>query len=165
LINALAGTKQLARASKTPGRTRKINFFNVGDTFLLADLPGYGYATGLARERQKWGEAVESYMETRDKRLLRMVYVLLDSRRGIMEIDTQWLSMLHNSRVPYKLLFTKTDRVSATAAASNLEVGKQQWELIKGRSPGQDDILCVSSTKRIGLADLKDSILRDVSAS
>mmetsp|Transcript_2533 Transcript_2533/g.4098 ORF Transcript_2533/g.4098 Transcript_2533/m.4098 type:complete len:105 (+) Transcript_2533:675-989(+) len=104
-------------------------------------------------------------METRDKRLLRMVYVLLDSRRGIMEIDTQWLSMLHNSRVPYKLLFTKTDRVSATAAASNLEVGKQQWELIKGRSPGQDDILCVSSTKRIGLADLKDSILRDVSAS
>ena len=111
LLNAICRRHGLARTSKTPGRTQTLNFFNVGDNFRLVDLPGYGYAKAPKAVVQQWSEMVEDYVTRRSPEVLRMVYVLMDSRRGIMELDLEWIGLLYTARVPFKMVFTKGDKV------------------------------------------------------
>ena len=92
LINYLTGRKSIARTSKTPGRTREINYFRIGDNKHLVDLPGYGYAKVSKKERQAWFKMVKDYFFYSNN--LRRVFLLIDSRHGIKPSDDDLLKIL-----------------------------------------------------------------------
>jgi GTP-binding protein len=109
LINALTNRKTLARVSHTPGRTREINFFNLGGKLMLVDLPGYGYAKASKALAAEWQELIFAYL--RGRASLRRVMLLIDSRRGAMEIDKAVMGLLDEAAVSYALVLTKTDEL------------------------------------------------------
>jgi GTP-binding protein len=109
LINALTGRKALARVSQTPGATRQINFFNLGDRLMLVDLPGYGFAKRSKTEAEQWQEMIFSYLRRRAR--LRRVALLIDARRGVMDSDLQVMALLDQTAVSYGLVLTKADEL------------------------------------------------------
>ena len=111
LINALTGRNRLARTSNTPGRTRQINFFDLGHRLLLVDLPGYGYAEASKTAIAAWSELMRRYL--RRRAALRRLCLLLDARHGIKESDRPMLAMLDACGLSYQLVMTKTDKVAA----------------------------------------------------
>jgi len=118
LLNALLGRRGLARTSGTPGRTRQINFFLVNERFVLADLPGYGFAVGSEAERCSWGPLVEDYL--RERPTLRGVALLVDARRGAEEEETQLLEFLGHVGLPAVVVATKLDKLRRAAAGAAL---------------------------------------------
>ncbi len=118
LLNKVLKRRSFARVSKTPGRTREINFFRVNDAFLLADLPGYGYAK-VSRERSaEWGPLIESYLRSTGK--LRGVVQLLDVRHDPTDDDRQMLDFLADVGVPAMFVATKTDKLSKLAITNRI---------------------------------------------
>ncbi len=109
LINCILNTR-IAHTSKTPGKTRSINFYMVEKRFILTDLPGYGYAKVSNQEILRWKELVESYILK--SKNLRMVFVLADIARGIEYEETMLLDWLKILRKPAQIVFTKIDRLS-----------------------------------------------------
>lgn len=115
LINALTGRKTLARVSNTPGRTRQINFFDLGGRIVLADLPGYGYAKASKSLAEEWQNLIFAYLRGRAN--LARVFVLVDSRRGAMDTDREAFTLLDQAAVSYALALTKIDQLSAAERA------------------------------------------------
>jgi GTP-binding protein len=107
LINALTGRKTVARVSQTPGRTREINFFNLGGRLMLVDLPGYGYAKASKSLAMEWQTLAFTYMSGRAT--LARVALLVDSRRGLMPSDLAVMELLDRAAVSYELVLTKID--------------------------------------------------------
>jgi GTP-binding protein len=118
LLNALLGRRGLARTSRTPGRTRQINFFVVNDRFVVVDLPGYGFAVGPEAERAAWGPLVETYL--RDRATLRGLVVLVDVRRGPEAEEAELLDFLRAVRLRAAVVATKTDKLGRAAATAAL---------------------------------------------
>ena len=118
LLNKLLRRRSFARVSKTPGRTREINFFKVNDAFLLADLPGYGYAKVSRTRSAEWGPLIESYLRSTTR--LRGVVQLLDIRHDPTDDDRQMLDFLADVGVPAMFVATKTDKVSKLAVTQRL---------------------------------------------
>jgi GTP-binding protein len=114
LLNALLGRRGLARVSRTPGRTRQINFFVVNERFVLADLPGYGFAVGPEAERLAWGPLVEGYL--RERPTLRGVALLVDPRRGLGPDETELLAFLDAVGLRAAVVATKQDKLGRAAA-------------------------------------------------
>ncbi len=108
LINNLVGQKSLMKSSKTPGLTRMVNYALVDDAFYLADVPGYGYAS---LERDYFYELMTSFFTKSTN--LRCVYILIDSRRLLQEADLEFMDYLSGSGIPFALVFTKCDQLSA----------------------------------------------------
>ncbi|MBX7118957.1 MAG: ribosome biogenesis GTP-binding protein YihA/YsxC [Gemmatimonadaceae bacterium] len=118
LINTLVRRKAAARVSRTPGRTREINFFDVNHQFVLADLPGYGYAR-IAKERKaEWRPLIEGYLR-RSPKLVGIVQ-LLDVRRDPTDDDRQMLDLLAELQVPAIVCVTKVDKLSRAQAAAQV---------------------------------------------
>jgi GTP-binding protein len=118
LLNRLVRRRALARVSKTPGRTREINFFRVNDRFIIADLPGYGYAR-VAKERQAaWRPLIEGYLQ--HSVALRGLVLLLDVRRDPSDDDRQMLDFLAELEVPTIVAVTKIDKLSKAIAADRV---------------------------------------------
>jgi len=115
LLNQLVGRRGLARTSRTPGRTRQLNFFLVNERFLLVDLPGYGFAVGPEAERRAWGPLVETYL--RERPTLRGVVVVIDARRGVERDEEDLLAYLSNLGIPAVLVATKLDTLGRGAQA------------------------------------------------
>ncbi len=111
LLNALVRQNKLARTSNTPGRTREINFFNLGEKLMLADLPGYGYARVSKSQVKEWTGLVDSYLKGRVN--LRRTCVLVDARHGLKESDRGVMGMLDKAAQPYQVVLTKVDKVKA----------------------------------------------------
>jgi len=109
LVNALTGRKTLARVSNTPGRTREINFFNLGGRLMLADLPGYGYAKVSKAEHARWTELIFAYLRGRPN--LRRAVVLIDARRAPLPNDIEVMELLDRAAVSYQLVLTKVDKL------------------------------------------------------
>lgn len=109
LINALTGTKGLARASNTPGRTQEINYFTQGPELYLVDLPGYGYANAPLPVVEKWQRLLKSYLSGRQT--LRRAFVLIDFRHGVKTVDEEIMALLDKSAVPFQVVLTKADKV------------------------------------------------------
>jgi GTP-binding protein len=107
LINALTGRNALARVSNTPGRTRQINFFDLGHALMLADLPGYGYARASKEMTGQWQRLIFDYLRGRTS--LRRVVLLIDARRGVMETDREAMGLLDEAAVSYVVTLTKID--------------------------------------------------------
>jgi GTP-binding protein len=111
LINALTGRKSLARASNTPGRTQEINYFALGPSRYLVDLPGYGYAEAPKPVVEKWQRLLKSYLSGRQT--LRRAFVLIDTRHGVKAVDEEIMTLLDRSAVTFQAVLTKADKVSA----------------------------------------------------
>lgn len=151
LLNALVRRKALARVSKTPGRTREINFFKVNDAFVLADLPGYGYAR-ISKERQaEWRPLIEGFL--RRSPALRGVVQLLDVRRDPTEDDRLMLDLLAEIGVPTIVCVTKTDKLTKAASAARVR------EIAKELALDEDQILPFSATTGAGRDDLAGSLM------
>lgn len=123
LINALTRRKALARTSNTPGRTQQLNFFKLRDRFLLVDMPGYGYAKVSKTQKASWEKLIFDYL--RGRPTLRCVFVLVDSRHGLKDVDRELMKMLDNAAVVYRIVLTKTDKadnIDETIAAIELEL-------------------------------------------
>ena len=126
LINMLAGQKKLARTSVTPGRTRLINYFDFGD-FVLADLPGYGFAKVSKEEKDKWGKLLDNFLKNENITLL---LSLVDSRHEPTADDKMLINYLYHYAIPFCLVATKTDKLAKTKIkprlmeiATSLKVG------------------------------------------
>ncbi len=117
-LNAIAGRRTLARTSKTPGRTRLINFFAVNPSCRLVDLPGYGYAKVPASVRERWQESMAVFLNQR--RCLRGAIMVVDIRQLLTPLDSQMLTWCQNARLPVHLLLSKSDKLSRGAAARAL---------------------------------------------
>lgn len=114
LINALTGRKTVARVSQTPGRTREINFFNLGGKLMLVDLPGYGYAKASKELAMEWQTLIFAYLSGRAT--LSRALLLVDSRRGLMSSDLAVMELLDRAAVSYELVLTKVDELKPGAA-------------------------------------------------
>ena len=114
LLNTLVRRKSFARVSRTPGRTREINFFRVNNEFVLVDLPGYGYARISKEKKSEWRPMIESYLRRTTQ--LRGIVLLLDIRREPSEDDRAMLDFLAEVEVPTIVALTKTDKLSKAVA-------------------------------------------------
>ncbi len=109
LLNRLLNQRGLARVSRTPGRTREINFFRVGEKWWFVDLPGYGYASVAQGQRSAWDQLLGGYFAHR--RQLRAVILLLDPRRGLTDLDRELLTHLDQYGIPALPVATKVDKM------------------------------------------------------
>jgi GTP-binding protein len=116
LINALVGQNALARVSRTPGRTRQINFFRLADSLMVVDLPGYGYARAPKDEAAAWTRLVRDYL--RGRAGLRRLMLLVDSRHGLKDSDREVMAMLDEAAVSYQAVLTKIDKSAGSLAAT-----------------------------------------------
>jgi GTP-binding protein len=114
LLNSLVRRKSFARVSRTPGRTREINFFRINNGFVLVDLPGYGYARISKERKAEWKPLIESYMRRTTQ--LRGIVLLLDIRRDPSDDDRAMLDFLAEMEVPTIVALTKTDKLSKAMA-------------------------------------------------
>ena len=109
LINALTNRSRLARTSNTPGRTRQVNFFDLGHRLMMADLPGYGYAKAPKTEIDQWTDLIEAYL--RGRAGLRRVCLLIDARHGLKDSDRLVMALLDQAAVVYQAVLTKSDKL------------------------------------------------------
>lgn len=145
LINLLTNKDGLARVSKTPGRTREINFFKINDNWSLVDLPGYGYAKVSKSMRDQFNEFVSEYLLEREN--LCGTFVLIDSRHSPQKLDLQFVSWLIDTEIPFALIFTKTDKVKPKVVNKNINQFK---EAMKDFSSGEPIVFQSSATTRDG---------------
>ena len=125
LLNALLKRKRIARTSSTPGKTQCINFFLINDSFYFVDLPGYGYAKAPWKERQKWGQIIEEYLQWKEIR--KMVVLLVDIRHESSPLDLQMKSWLDFHQLEYIIAATKADKLSTSRRTRCLNVLEQAF--------------------------------------
>ena len=116
-LNALCGRRQLARVSKTPGRTQLLNFFELPQGRMV-DLPGYGFAKAPRSLREGWGELIEGYLASRE--CLRGLVIVMDARRPLTGFDRMMLGWTEAEQLPCRLLLTKSDKLTPSAARRTL---------------------------------------------
>lgn len=151
LINALANHRQLAHVSKTPGRTRLLNLFDVQGVGTLMDLPGYGYAQAPAHMRAKWQAMIEGYLLEREN--LVMVAVLVDGEVGPTALDVQMLEWLRANGLPHTIVATKHDKVKSSMRP------KRKRQLAEKCELEPEDPIWVSASKGTGIDRLRGLIL------
>ena len=153
LINALTGRKSLARASNTPGRTQEINFFALGDSRYMVDLPGYGYAEAPVAIVAKWQALLKSYLSGRQT--LRRAFVLIDGRHGVKPVDEEIMDLLDRSAVTFQAVLTKADKVSKAELERNIDQSRAALSKHPAAFP---ELIVTSSEKGIGIETLRATI-------
>ena len=159
LLNALTNRSKLARTSNTPGRTQELNFFEVGQPLVLrlVDMPGYGFAQAPRDLVKRWRFLVNDYL--RGRAALKRTLVLIDSRHGIKDVDTDMLDMLDGAAVSYRIILTKADKIKA----SELEqVFVDTAAAIRKRPAAHPDIIATSAEKGMGIPELRAAVLESV---
>lgn len=141
-INMLANRKKLAKVSKDPGRTRLVNYFDFGE-FILADLPGYGFARVSKAEKLKWAKLLDDFFE--DKENIAHVFALADIRHDPTADDRQMIDYLYYHLVPFTVIATKSDKLSKAQAAKNVQNIAGVYKC------GQDNVIPTSAQTRAGL--------------
>ena len=149
LINLLTNKNDLARVSKTPGRTREINFFKINDQWALVDLPGYGYAKVSQSMRDQFNEFVSDYILHREN--LCGTFVLVDSRHSPQKLDLQFVAWLIDCEIPFALIFTKTDKIKPKVVQKNINQFK---EAMKEFSSGEPIVFQSSASTREGRQEI-----------
>lgn len=154
LINAITGNGSLAKVSSTPGKTRLINHFIIDNSWFLVDLPGYGYAKASKSTREAFSSLIKSYILGREE--LYCLFVLIDIRHSPQKIDLEFLEFLGGNGVPFALIFTKGDKLSASARERNLDAFKkalrENWEELP-------PVFVTSSQSGLGCEELVDYII------
>ena len=145
-INMLANQKRLAKTSSEPGRTRLVNYFDFGE-FILADLPGYGFARVSKSEKEKWAKTLDAFF--RNKEGIAHVFMLADSRHDPTEDDMQMMQFLHYHTLPFTVVLTKADKLSKMklkehirAIAADLYLGVENLLATSAETGyGKEDVL------------------------
>lgn len=153
LVNALTGRKTLAKTSNTPGRTRELNFFALGEHAYLVDLPGYGYAQAPKSKIKAWTDLIDAYLAGRAA--LRRVFLLIDARHGIKDVDRAIMDALDKAAVIYQVVLTKADKPNA---ADLEQVRLSVAEALRKRPAAHPDLLVTSSQSGTGLEGLRAAI-------
>lgn len=148
-INAVTGIGALARTSKTPGRTRLINFFMLDESRRLVDLPGYGYAKAPEAVRRRWHHSMEEYLGRR--RSLRGLILVMDVRRPLTEFDRMMLEWCGHYGLTVHLLLTKSDKLKRGPAAAALHRVQRAIEAFGDLASAQ----LFSASKKSGIAELQ----------
>jgi len=151
LINALVGRPGLARTSRTPGRTRLVNWFAIDERFLLVDLPGYGYAEVSQAMRESWRPLIEGYLSARTS--LAGVLLLIDIRRGVQEEELDFAPWLAERAMPAVVALTKADKLAKNKRM--LEVARAREALGLRKDP-----LAVSALSGDGIDPLWRAVVR-----
>lgn len=151
LLNKLVRRKAFARVSRTPGRTREINFFRVNDAFILSDLPGYGYARISKEKKADWKPLIEGYLKRTPT--LAGVVLLLDIRREPSEDDIAMLDFLAEIGVPAVIVLTKVDKVSRIAAAERTDA------IMAALALSRDQTIPFSATTGEGRDELAEALM------
>ena len=157
LINALTGRNSLARTSHTPGRTQELIFFEGPEKggLRLVDMPGYGYAQAPKSKVAAWTTLIHQFLLGRAS--LARVYVLIDSRHGLKEVDQDVLKTLDKSAVSYQLVLTKADQIKPSELAARVEETKAALAKHPAAFP---DVLATSSREGRGMPELRAAIMR-----
>ena len=153
LINALLGRRDLARASKSPGRTQQLNFFRLGGRLMLADLPGYGYAKAPKEVITKWTALVEDYFKGRA--VLRRTCLLIDARHGLKDSDHRVMALLDAAAQAYQVVFTKCDKITGARLRA---VERETASALEGHPAALSRILATSAREGDGLAPLRSAL-------
>jgi GTP-binding protein len=157
LINALTGRNALARTSHTPGRTQELIFFESpkGSEFRLVDMPGYGYASAPKVKIASWTKLIYNFLQGRAT--LARVYVLIDSRHGIKDVDLDVLKSLDRSAVSYQIVMTKADQVKKAELDKTMEETRATLRKHPAAFP---EILVTSSRYGAGMVELRAAMMR-----
>ena len=154
LINALTGRKALARTSAEPGKTREINYYDLGEgAAWLVDLPGFGYAKVSKTQAAAWVKLTKQYLRGRAN--LRRVFLLVDSRRGVMAADREVMDLLDVAAVTYQIVLTKIDKMKPSAIdalTADIETG------LKTHPAAFPRVASTSSERGFGLETLRAEI-------
>jgi GTP-binding protein len=150
LLNTLVRRKAFARVSRTPGRTREINFFRINNGFVLVDLPGYGYARVSKEKKAEWRPMIESYLRRTTQ--LRGIVLLLDIRREPSDDDRAMLDFLAEVEVPTIVALTKTDKLSKATARQRVA------EIARALALESEQVIPFSSHTGEGRTDLLEAI-------
>jgi GTP-binding protein len=158
LINAITGHRALARASNQPGRTRQLNFFDLGGRLTLVDMPGYGYAQAPKEVKKDWQGLMFDYLRGRPD--LRRVVLLMDSRIEVKAADNTVMGLLDRAAVTFQLVLTKIDGVKGAALARKIE----EMQALAGKHPAAYPAVIATSSEtgagiealRADLAELAD---------
>ena len=149
-INVIVNQKNLARISKTPGRTQLINFFEVDKQRRLVDLPGYGYAKTSKKQQKEWGFMIGEYLKYRQT--LKGVILIIDIRRGLMELDHAFLDFYLPLNKPLHVLLTKSDKLKKQAC-------KKSFDSVQSIVGSVASVQLFSSLKKSGSEEAKGKIL------
>jgi len=156
LLNALTGRRALARVSSTPGRTKQLNFFNLGGRLVLVDMPGYGYAQAAKSVKEDWQGLMFSYLRGRPS--LRRVMLLLDARIEIKPADEAVMDLLDRAAIMFQLVLTKIDQVKPF----RLTRKQEEVEALARRHPAAlHDVLATSSEYGTGIEKMR-AVLADL---
>jgi GTP-binding protein len=153
-INALAGKNKLAKVSKDPGRTRLVNYFDFGD-FLLADLPGYGYAKVSKEEKAKWARLLESFFS---EKYANHALALCDIRHDPTADDRQMIEYLYYNIMPFTVIATKADKISKA------ETGRNVGKIASIYKCGASDIIAISSQTKQGFDKVLERLEQIINA-
>ncbi|MCB0593567.1 MAG: YihA family ribosome biogenesis GTP-binding protein [Lewinellaceae bacterium] len=123
LVNMLTGRKNIAHTSRTPGKTQLINFFLADGQWYLVDLPGYGYARISKRKRREWRRMIEGYLQKRQA--LQCAFILVDANVPPQQNDIEFINWLGEARIPFVIVYTKTDRLKPEELESNISAIQQ----------------------------------------
>lgn len=148
-INMLANNKKLAKVSKEPGRTRLVNYFDFG-AFILADLPGYGFARVSKDEKLKWANLLDKFFE--DKGSIAHVFALADIRHGPTADDRQMIEYLYFHQIPFSVIAAKADKLSKAGVARGKSAIAEAYKC------GAGNVTAVSAINRQGLEEVLCSI-------
>ena len=155
-INMLANRKKLAKVSKEPGRTRLINYFDFGE-FILADLPGYGFARVSRDEKRKWARLLDDFFAEKDR--IAHVFALADIRHNPTADDMQMIEYLYYHLVPFTVIATKADKLSKAAQS------KSKTNIASFYKCGADNIIATSAQTRQGYEDVLSAIEKFISVA
>ena len=150
LVNALTGQKALARVSNTPGRTKQLNFFNLGDRLTLVDMPGYGYAQAAKSVKEDWQGLMFQYL--RGRPTLRRVMLLLDSRIETKPADVMAMKLLNEAAVSFQIVLTKADDAKPWWLQKRREEAEK---LARKHTAGHPLVLVTSSEKGLGIDEVR----------
>ena len=149
LINALVNRKNLAKTSGKPGKTQLINHFKINDSWFLVDLPGYGYASTSKNNREMFKDMINKYLLNR-KNLI-CLFVLLDIRHNPQSIDLEFMEKMGQEKIPFVMVFTKSDKISQTQISKNVKLYKtemlKQWEYLP-------EMFITSSENKNGISEI-----------
>jgi GTP-binding protein len=150
VINAICNKKNLARTSKTPGRTRAINIFTPSNGRWIVDLPGYGFAKVSEEEKTSWKQMIEGYITGRKN--LKAVYILVDGLVGPTELDRVMIEWVRAVNVKFKIIVNKTDRIS------NLNLEKLKNDTAENLGIDKNLIFCVSAKTKAGIGNITGDV-------
>lgn len=153
LLNALLSRRNLARVSNTPGRTRELNYFAVGDRLFIVDMPGYGYAKAPKSLVKGWTALIHDYLRGRAQ--LKRVMLLIDSRHGLKSSDREIMALLDKAAVSYQAVLTKADKPKA--GSLELVLNETEAELRK-HPAAHPKVLATSAAAGEGLDELREAI-------